>query len=95
MTVDPSTAQIVVAVIGFAGVLATVIGVQLKVHADNRRDHGETAAAVGLIQRDVTYIRSDVTDIHGAIHELRRSDHLTDGRVTRLERKHNTGDDAA
>jgi hypothetical protein len=38
------------------------------------------------IQREIHYIRTDVTDIHGAITELRRADHDTADRVTRLER---------
>ena len=44
------------------------------------------------IRRDVLFIRADVTDIHGAIVELRRTDHDTDARVTRLERHHHEGE---
>jgi hypothetical protein len=47
------------------------------------------------IRREVHFIRSDVTDIHGAITELRRADSQTDARVTRLERTHPEGNDAA
>ena len=101
---DPSTAQVIVAIItAAAAVVVAVIGVQLKVHRDNRGDHAETAGKVdrildnqATIQHDVQVIRSDVSDIHGTITELRRSDRDTDGRVTRLERHHHEdGDDAA
>jgi len=43
------------------------------------------------IRREVHFIRADVTDIHGAITELRHSDHETEARVTKLERHHPEG----
>jgi peptidoglycan hydrolase CwlO-like protein len=101
---DPSTGQVVVAAItAVSAIVVAVIGVQWRVHRDNRSDHGETAAKVDRllenqveIQHDVRLIRADVTDLHGAITELRHSDHVNDARVTRLERKNRTdGGDAA
>lgn len=47
------------------------------------------------IRREIHYIRTDVTDIHGALTELRRADSQTDARVTRLERIQPEGNDAA
>jgi archaellum component FlaF (FlaF/FlaG flagellin family) len=44
------------------------------------------------IRREVSFIRADVTDIHGVIGELRRADHDTDARVTRLERHQPQGE---
>ena len=101
--------QIAVALIGFGGVLATVVGVQLKVHAENRRDHGQTSDKVDRLldlgdhlSRDVGHIRTDVTHIHGAINELRKVDnelieheHAAERRITRLERQPPTGDIAS
>jgi peptidoglycan hydrolase CwlO-like protein len=101
--VAQADATIWVAIVGgITTILAAIVGVQWKVHTDNRRDHGDTAAKVDRlldhqseIQRDVQYIRADVTDIHGALTELRRVDSDTNSRVTRLERKQTSGDDAA
>lgn len=101
--IEPGDADVIAAAItGFSVIVVAVIGVQLKVHRDNRRDHGDTAAKVDRlldhqseIQRDVQYIRADVTDIHGAITELRRTDADTNSRVTRLERKQPPSGDAA
>lgn len=103
IAVAEADAAIWVAIVGgIATIVAAIIGVQWKVHTDNRRDHGDTARKVDRlldhqseIQRDVQYIRADVTDIHGAITELRRADTDTNSRVTRLERKQTSGDDAA
>jgi hypothetical protein len=47
------------------------------------------------IRREVSFIRADVTDIHGVIGELRRADHDTDARVTRLERHQPQGEQAS
>lgn len=93
---DAGTTDVVVALIGaIAAIVVAVVGVQLKVHHDNRKDHGETAAKVDqlldrqqTIQRDVTLIRSDVTEIHGAIRELRATDAEVNRRVTKIERIH-------
>lgn len=72
--------------------LISVIGVQIKVHRDNRSDHGETAEKVDRllgnqeeIRRDVVFIRHDVTDIRGVLRELRAHDEEHDHRITRIE----------
>lgn len=71
-------------------------------HAANtdRLDRGNAKLDVILenqegIRREVHFIRSDVTDIHGAITELRHADRETDARVTKLERTQPEGNDAA
>jgi polyhydroxyalkanoate synthesis regulator phasin len=84
--------------------------VQLKVHKDNRVDHGETSRKVDQLltnqdefRHGITFIRSDLTTIRGEITELRHdvadlrhADHDSDERITQLERHHrNEGDDAA
>lgn len=102
LAVAEADANIIAALVsGLAAIIVAIVGVQLKVHRDNRSDHGETAAKVDRlldhqseIQRDVQYIRADVTDIHGAITELRQADSLTNSRVTKLERKYPGGDAA-
>lgn len=101
LAVDVAEAQIIVAVItAAAAVIVAVIGVQVKVHRDNRFDHNETAAKVDRlldnqsgIQRDVQYIRADVSDIHGALTVLRHSDHQADERLTKLERQQRNQED--
>ena len=90
---DLAHAQIIVAVIAAASaVIVAVVGVQLKVHKDNRGDHHDTSQKVDRlldnqsgIQRDVQYIRADVTDIHGVLTELRHNDFDAVSRITRLE----------
>jgi peptidoglycan hydrolase CwlO-like protein len=93
---------IAAAITACSAIVVTVVGIQWKVHRDNRRDHGDTAAKVDRlldhqseIQRDVQYIRADVTDLHGAITELRKVDNESHARITKLERKQPRGDDAA
>ena len=95
-SMSDATASIIVACIGFVGVIVTVAW------RANRREHAANAQIgqmngdkLDVITREVSYIRSDVTDIHGAITELRRADtqlheadDLTAARVTRLERHH-------
>lgn len=97
---DAGTAQVVAAcVAAVAAIVVAVIGVQLKVHSDNRSDHGETAAKVdrlldhqSTIQRDVQYIRADVTDIHGVIRELRQNDRDSEHRISVLEQHQDEGE---
>ena len=103
VAVQPGDADVIAAAItAFSVIVVAVIGIQWKVHKDNRSDHGETAAKVdrlldnqATIQRDVQYIRADVTELHGAIRELRQSDDVSHARITKLERKHPPGGDAA
>lgn len=107
--VQPGDAQVIAAVIGAAAaVTIAVIGVQWKVHVDNRADHGETAAKVdrllenqGEFRQNITFIRSDlstirgeITELRGDVADLRHTDNASDARITKLERKH-TGGDAA
>ena len=103
-------AQIIAAIIAAASaVIVAVVGIQWRVHNDNRKDHGETSAKVdrllenqGEFRQNITYIRGDLTTIRGEITELRgdvadlrRVDHDSDTRITKLERFHPTGGDAA
>jgi hypothetical protein len=49
----------------------------------------EVVNKLDYVGKEVTFIRTDVSDIHGVIHELRRMDRDADERLTSLERKHN------
>lgn len=96
-------------VIASALAMVGVVYAAWRANRTNRREHAANTDRLvqgnekldqllenqDTIRREVHFIRSDVTDIHGAIVELRRADHDTDARVTRLERTHPEGNDAA
>jgi len=89
-------------VIAAALALCGVVYAGWRANRTNRAEHAVNTGKLDTvlenqqtIRQEVHYIRQDVTDIHGAITELRHSDHDTDARVTRLERKRPQGDDAA
>jgi hypothetical protein len=95
LALTDAAAQVIAAGFALLGVVVTVAW------RANRREHAENSGKLDTlidnqdtIRREVSYIRADVTDIHGAISELRRTDRDTDSRVTRLER-HRHGGDAA
>ena len=84
-------ATVVAAVLALIG----VIYAGWRANRTNRAEHAQNSGKLDelldnqdVIRREVSYIRADVTEIHGAISELRRTDHDTDNRVTRLERHH-------
>jgi hypothetical protein len=100
--IGPGNAQVIAAALAFLGVAVTAfVGVAAAAWRRNGNEHAENGSKLDTvivnqseIRREVQFIRSDVTDIHGAITELRHTDHDTDERVTRLERHHkNEGDD--
>jgi peptidoglycan hydrolase CwlO-like protein len=96
-------------VIASALALVGVIYAGWRANRTNRREHAANTDRLDRgnekldqllenqdgIRREIHFIRSDVTDIHGAITELRRADSQTDARVTRLERIQPEGNDAA
>jgi predicted RNA methylase len=89
-------------VIASALALAGVVYAGWRANRTNRREHAVNTGKLDQlldnqdsIKREVHFIRTDVTDIHGAITELRRADYDTDARVTRLERHQPEGNDAA
>jgi len=101
--IGPGNAQVIAAALAFLGVAVTAfVGVAAAAWRRNGNEHAvngaKSDALIGKvdrvivnqdeIRREVQFIRSDVTDIHGAITELRHTDHDTDARVTRLERHH-------
>ena len=105
--IEAGDADVLTALIAaFATVLVAIIGVQWKVHRDNRSDHGETAAKVDRLlenqdefRRDVTYVRADLTTIRGELTELRSdvadlrsADSRSNARISKLE--HNQEDQA-
>jgi peptidoglycan hydrolase CwlO-like protein len=109
IAVDPGDAQVIAAIVAAAGaVIVAVVGVQWKVHSDNRTEHGQTSAKVdqllenqGEFRQNITFIRSDLTTIRGEITELRgdvsdlrHTDHESESRITRLERHHHEKDTA-
>ena len=92
-------------IVGFFVLVGTGLTVIYQQIGRNRRmeldEHAATHGKLDVIldnqegiRREVHFIRSDVTDIHGAITELRHADRETDARVTKLERKPE-GNDAA
>ncbi len=92
-------------IVGLLVLIGTILTVLTQISRNRQMELDEHAAThekldVILqnqegIRREVHFIRSDVTDIHGAITELRHADRETDARVTRLERTHPEGNDAA
>jgi hypothetical protein len=92
-------------IVGLLVLIGTILTVLTQIGRNRRMELEEHAATHGKldvilqnqegIRKEVHFIRADVTDIHGAITELRRADHDTDARVTRLERTHPEGNDAA
>ena len=96
-------------VIASALALTGVIYAAWRANRTNRREHAANTDRLDRgnakldqllenqdgIRKEIHYIRTDVTDIHGAITELRRADHDTEARVTKLERIQPEGNDAA
>jgi hypothetical protein len=94
-------AVVIASFLTLIGTLAGVAYAGFRANRTNRREHAVNTGKLDQlldnqsgIQREIHYIRTDVTDIHGAITELRRADHDTADRVTRLER-HTEGDHLA
>jgi hypothetical protein len=90
--VSQGDATVIAAAISLLGVLVTVVGVQLKVHHDNRFDHAETASKVdvllsrqGEIATVIGEVKEDLRDVKGDIRELKASDRSQDGRLNVLE----------
>lgn len=80
----------IAAMLAFAGSVYAAF----RANRTNRKEHAVNTGKLDQlldnqdgIRREVHFIRADVTDIHGAITELRRADNDTDARVTKLERK--------
>jgi capsid protein len=102
-------AVVIASFLTLIGTLAGVAYAGFRANRTNRQEHAANTERLKLgnskldtilenqdnIRREVHFIRSDVTDIHGAITELRRADYDTDARVTKLERHHPEGNDAA
>jgi len=98
--ISQADATVIAAALAFVGSVYAAF----RANKTNRKEHAVNTGKLDQlldnqdgIRREVHFIRADVTDIHGAITELRRADNDTDARVTRLERTnhHNEGDDAA
>jgi hypothetical protein len=96
--ISQADATVIAAIAGAAGVIYAAY----RANRTNRAEHAVNGDKLDRllenqegIRREVHFIRTDVTDIHGAITELRRADHDTDARVTRLERHQPEGNDAA
>ena len=70
-----------------ATILVSVIGVQLKVHKDNRGDHAETAAKVDELVNGQRHIAADVREVKADVRDLRDADRRADTRITALEGK--------
>lgn len=86
-------------VIAAALALCGVVYAGWRANRTNRQEHAINTGKLDTvlenqrtIRQEVHYIRQDVTDIHGAITELRRNDHDTADRVTRLERRRPQGE---
>lgn len=97
--ISQADATVIAAALAFVGSVYAAF----RANKTNRREHAVNTGKLDQlldnqdgIRREVHFIRADVTDIHGAIVELRRADHDTDARVTRLERttNHDEGDAA-
>jgi hypothetical protein len=102
-------AMVIAACITFFGTIAGLAYAAYRANKTNRREHAANTERLDRgnakldtilenqegIRREVHFIRADVTDIHGAITELRHADYETDARVTKLERHHPEGNDAA
>jgi hypothetical protein len=99
--ISEGDAAVIAACLTLVGTLFAVVYAGYRANRTNRREHAVNTGKLDQlldnqsgIQREIHYIRTDVTDIHGAITELRRADHDTADRVTRLER-HTEGDHLA
>lgn len=86
LAIEPGDAQVIAAcVAAFATILVAVIGVQRKVHRDNRADHMETAAKVDRLLVGQQEIIADVRDVKADVRDLRATAREHDGRLDNLE----------
>lgn len=69
-----------------AGIFAVIVAViQIRVHRDNRKDHGANASVLAEIRDDVRDVKADMQDIKAEVRTLKEEVRWHSARIDKLE----------